>query len=142
MSRKIKVGIVGFGNMGSSCASALKKKGRYKVFIYDTDWRKRQKAKDFSITKNVTQLIAAAEILILAIKPQSVGGFLSQNKQGLMKRKPLLVSVAAGVSTSWFQKHLKGIRIIIAMPKLAAKVGEYLSFISKEMKVFTLPLRN
>jgi len=131
MSRKIKVGIVGFGNMGGSCASALNKKDQYKVFVYDTDRKKRRKAQSFSVTKDIAQLIAAAEIVILAIKPQDIGNFLRQNKEGLLKRRPLLVSVAAGISTSWLQGHLKGISIIRAMPNLAAKVGESLSFISK-----------
>lgn len=127
----IKVGIVGFGNMGGSCASALSKRSRYKIFIYDTDQKKRQKAKSFFVTKDITQLIAAAEVVILAIKPQDIGNFLTQNKESLLKRKPLLVSIAAGISTSWFQGYLKGIRIIRAMPNLSAKVGESLSFVSK-----------
>jgi len=131
MSRKIKVGIVGFGNMGGSCARALNAKNQYKVFIYDTDWRKRRQAKSFFVTKDVSQLIAAAEIVILAIKPQDIGNFLVQNKEGLLKRKPLLVSIAAGISTSWLQGYLKGMPIIRAMPNLAAKVGKSLSFISK-----------
>jgi len=131
MNRKIKVGIIGFGNMGGSCASALNERNQYKVFIYDAERRKRRKAKSFSVTKDIAQLIAAAEIVILAIKPQNIGNFLAQNKEGLLKRKPLLVSVAAGISASWLQGHLKGIRIIRVMPNLAAKVGESLSFISK-----------
>jgi len=131
MSRKIKVGIVGFGNMGGSCASALNKRSRYKVFIYDTDREKRRKAKSFSVPKDIAQLIAAVEIIILAIKPQDMGNFLVQNKESLRKKKPLLVSIAAGISTSWLQAHLEGVRIVRAMPNLAAKVGESLSFISK-----------
>ena len=131
MSKKIKVGIIGFGNIGGSCASALNKRSQYKVFIYDTDRKKRRKAKSFSVTKDITQLIAAAEIVVLAIKPQDIGNFVAQNKISLLKKKPLLVSIAAGVSTSWLQECLKGLRIIRAMPNLAAKVGESLSFVSK-----------
>ena len=131
MSRKIKVGIIGFGNMGSSCASALSKRSQYKVFIYDSDRKKIRKAKNFSIAKDIEQLIAAAEIVILAIKPQDISNFLTENKKSLVKRKPLLISIAAGISTSWFQRHLKGLTIIRAMPNLAAKVGESMSFISK-----------
>lgn len=131
MGRKIKIGIIGFGNMGSSCANALNVGSQYKVFIYDADRKKRRKAKSFSVTKNIAQLITAAEIVILAIKPQDIGTFLARNKKGLLRRKPLLVSVAAGISISWLQGHLKGMPIIRVMPNLAAKVGESLSFISK-----------
>lgn len=131
MSRKIKVGIIGFGNMGSSCASALNERSQYTVFIYDADQKKRRKAKSFSVTTNSAQLIAAVEIVILAIKPQDIGSFLAQNKTDLLMKKPLLISVAAGISTSWLQGHLKGLPIIRVMPNLGAKVGESLSFISK-----------
>jgi len=132
MSKKIKVGIVGFGNIGGACAKALNKRSRYRVFIYDTDQEKRRKAKNFSVTKDSAQLIATAEIVILAIKPQDIGNFVVQNKQVLLKKKPLLVSVIAGIPRSWFHERLKGMSIIRAMPNLAAKVGESLSFISKE----------
>ena len=131
MSRKIKVGIVGFGNIGGSCASALNKRSRYKVLIYDTDRKKKPKAKSFSVVKDIAQLIAEAEIIILAIKPQDIGDFIAGNKTGLVKRKPLLVSIATGIPIAWFQGQLKGVPIIRVMPNLAAKVGESLSFISK-----------
>lgn len=131
MDKKIKVGVVGFGNIGSSCVAALSKRSRYKVFIYDTDQSKRSKAKNFSIAKNSRQLVATVDIVILAIKPQDVSNFLAQNKKILLKEKPLLVSVIAGISTAWFERNLKGLEIVRVMPSLAARVGESLSFISK-----------
>ncbi len=131
MSKKIRVGIVGFGNMGSSCVAALSKGSQYEVFIYDIDQKKRRTSKNFSVKKDITQLIASAEIVILAIKPQDVGNFIIQSKKSLLKKKPLLISVAAGISTSWFKDHLKGMRVVRVMPNLAAKVGESLSFVSK-----------
>jgi len=131
MSKKIRIGIVGFGNMGSSCATALSKKRQYEVFIYDIDQKKRRESKSFSVKKDITQLIASAEIVILAIKPQDISNFITQSKESLLRKKPLLVSVVAGISTSWFQDHLKGVRVVRIMPNLAAKVGESLSFISK-----------
>lgn len=131
MSKKIQVGIVGFGNMGSSCASALSAKGQYKIFVYDTDPKKRQKAKSFSVVRNGSQLIAATNILILAIKPQDIGAFLADNRKILLREKPLVISMAAGISTAWLSKHIEGIRVIRAMPNLAAKVRKSLSFISK-----------
>ncbi len=131
MSKKIKIGIIGFGNMGSSCAVAFNKKTQYEVFVYDLDQRKKIKAKNFLVTKNTNELITKSEIIILAVKPQDLDSFLKQNKELLLKEKPLLVSIAAGIPISWFQGRLLGVRIIRVMPNLAAKVEESLSFISK-----------
>jgi len=135
MNKKIKVGIVGFGNMGSSCATAFSKRSQYEVLIFDSDQKKKIKTKDFHTTKNIKELIAISEIVVLAIKPQNIATFLKQNKEALLKNKPLFISIAAGISLSWFQKRLLGMRIVRAMPNLAAKVGESLSFISKGRNV-------
>lgn len=130
MSKKIKVGIVGFGNMGRSCAVALKAKGQHQIFIYDKDKKKIQKIKNFRVVQDSALLIGSSEVVILAIKPQDISNFLIQNKEHLLKKKPLIVSIAAGVSLSWLQAQLNKLRIIRVMPNLAAKVRKSISFIS------------
>lgn len=131
MSKKIKIGIIGFGNMGSSCATAFNKKIQYEVLVYDSNPKKKTKAKDLCFAKDINTLIRLSEIIVLAIKPQDIEAFLTQNKDVLLKKKPLLVSIAAGIPLSWFQKRSLGIRVIRVMPNLAAKVEESFSFISK-----------
>ena len=130
MSRKIRIGIIGFGNMGYSCAAALKMENQYKIFIYDKDKKKTQKVKGFDSLQSTPQLIAAADIVVLAIKPQDIGEFLTQNKEHLLKKKPLIISIAAGISTLWLEKSLGNLRIVRAMPNLAARVKKSVSFIS------------
>ena len=130
MSRKIGIGIIGFGNMGYSCAAALKTENQYKIFICDKDKKKTQKVKGFCISQSIPQLIAAADIVVLAIKPQDISGFLTQNKEHLLKKKPLIISIAAGISTSWLEKSLGNLRVVRAMPNLAARVKKSISFIS------------
>ena len=130
MSRKIEIGIIGFGNMGHSCAAALKAGNQYKIFIYDKDKKKTQKVKGFYLLQSTPQLIAAAGIVILAIKPQDIGEFLTQNKEHLLKKKPLIISIAAGISTSRLEKSLENLRVVRAMPNLAARVKKSISFLS------------
>ncbi len=130
MSRKIKVGIIGFGNMGRSCVDALKTDDQHKVFIYEKDKKKTQRIKGFCISQSVSSLIEAAEVIVLAIKPQDISDFLTRNKEHLLRKKPLVVSIAAGISTSWLQTHLGNLRIIRVMPNLAARVKKSISFIS------------
>ena len=117
--------------MGYSCAAALKAENQYKIFIYDKDKKKTQKVKGFYILQSTPQLIAAAGIVILAIKPQDIGEFLTRNKEHLLKKKPLIVSIAAGISTPWLEKSLGNLRVVRAMPNLAARVKKSISFISR-----------
>ena len=84
MSKKIKIGIIGFGNMGSSCAIAFNKKIQYEVFVYDSNPKKKIKAKDLYFAKDINALISLSDIIVLAIKPQDIETFLIQNKDVLL----------------------------------------------------------
>lgn len=126
-----KIGIIGFGNMGSACGFALKQSEKYKIYIYDKAQNRLPEKSQFIITKTAAHLIEQADIVFLAIKPQEIKSFLKETKDYFLKHKPLLITIAAGVPTKFFEKSLKNIRIIRAMPNLAAKVHRAISFICK-----------
>jgi pyrroline-5-carboxylate reductase len=129
MKRKKTIGIIGFGNMGSSIGRALKEKD-WRVYIYDKDKSKSRKEKDIFICKNYEEIIKIASIMIIAIKPQDISGFIDRVRPLILKYKPLIISIAAGVSTAFFEKMLKKARVIRVMPNLAAKKRLSISFIS------------
>lgn len=131
MRKKIKVGIIGFGNVGSSLAAALADTTRYEVIVYDNARDKLRSSRKILIANNAREVITAVEMLIVAVKPQDLEAFVVQNKECLLSVKPLLVSVAAGVRLSWFRRKLKGLTTIRVMPNLALKVRKSLSFIAK-----------
>jgi pyrroline-5-carboxylate reductase len=58
----------------------------------------------------------------LAVKPQDFPGVLKEIKSGGYNK--LMISIAAGISTSYIQKILGQTRIIRAMPNIGAKIGE------------------
>lgn len=122
MSQRRKVCIIGVGNMGWAIAKAMAEKTQYKVFVYDKDPLKTRKPEKFSVVGSTSKLIAATSLVILAIKPQDITTFLAQNKQYLLRKKPLLVTIAAGISLEWLEKQLKGLSLIRIMPNLAARV--------------------
>ena len=69
------------------------------------------------------QAAQAADIIVLAVKPQQVGDVLAGIKSGASNRK-LVISIAAGVTTARIERELgKGTRVVRAMPNTPALVG-------------------
>lgn len=132
MKKENTIGIVGFGNMGSSLAWALKDEG-WRVYVYDKEKSKLKlkKAKNIFVCKGVDDLIKRSPILIIAIKPQDIPFFIKDTKSYILRYNPLLISIAAGVSTRFFEKKLDRVRVIRVMPNLAVKKRCSISFLSK-----------
>lgn len=125
---KKKLGIIGFGNMGSSLFEALKQ--RYKVYIFDKIKEKLQKAKA-SAAKSVEEVLRNCDAVVVAIKPQDIKDFLDKEKEVFLKHKPLVISIAAGVSTSYWERNLPKLGVVRVMPNLGVKVKKAVSFICK-----------
>ncbi len=131
MRNKLYIGIVGFGNMGSAVGEALLSEGTYEISIYDTQKKKLKGIEAVNIAKSLEELIGISKVVLIAIKPQDIEDFIKKAHHYLSKKKPLLISIAAGVSTSYFEKRIKGIRVIRVMPNLAAKVRNSVSFLCR-----------
>jgi len=68
--------------------------------------------------------IRRGEIIFLAVKPQVIKEVL-QEISGLVTTNQLLISIAAGITTSFIASHLgKDKRIVRAMPNTPAQIGE------------------
>ncbi len=130
MQKNIKLGIIGLGNMGLSLLDSFPQKDRQKINVYDIDKNKLKSTKGCIKSKNFAELFSSSNVLILAIKPQDIPNFIAINNSYLSQHKPLLISIAAGIKTSFFEKLIEGIRIVRVMPNLAIKVRKSLSFIS------------
>ena len=124
------IGILGFGNMGSALALALSEKN-WKVHIYDKDRKKSKRKKGIYVCKGASDLIKSSPVVVIAIKPQNISSLLLEIKDVFSSCAPLVITIAAGVSTSFFEKNIKGIRIVRVMPNLAVKIKQSVSFISK-----------
>jgi len=131
MRRNLNIGIVGFGNMGRALAYALLDGTEGCISIYEKDKKKIKGLKNLLISENAKELIETADVVILAIKPQDIKKFLKETKYYFLNKKPILISIAAGIPTYFFERYVKQIRVIRVMPNLAAKVRESISFICK-----------
>jgi pyrroline-5-carboxylate reductase len=73
----------------------------------------------------------AASIILLCVKPQSVGAVLNEIRPEMNERK-LLISIAASVPTAYIEQRLTGnIPVIRAMPNTPSMVGAGITAMSK-----------
>jgi pyrroline-5-carboxylate reductase len=124
-----KIGILGCGNMGEAIAKGMIFSGLVSarnLYVYDVDRDKVARLRDYldANTANTSEELAnQCDIIILAIKPQDIDDALKEI-QHVMDASKLLVSIAAGTSIQHIKKFLKEeIRIIRAMPNMAAFVS-------------------
>ncbi len=131
MKKKLSIGLVGFGNMGRALGEALLSESAYQLLAYDKE-KKKLKGIDSIIRKeSLEKIIPSVNVVILAIKPQDIEIFIKDAVRYFIKKRPLLISIAAGVPTYFFEKRIKGIRVIRVMPNLAVKVRSSVSFMCK-----------
>src|SRR5262249_35633062 len=133
----LTVGFVGGGNMGEALMKGLL--GANLVpsgSIHATDVRlDRLKQLDrqygIQVSSDNAELVRRSDIVILAVKPQIMEAVLKEIAPAVTRKK-LLISIAAGVSTSKIRAVLhKDARLIRVMPNTPALVLEGVTAIAK-----------
>lgn len=74
---------------------------------------------------DVQELVQRCDAIILAVKPQDVRPVLGliAHAAHMQRKKPLVLSIAAGVTISVLQRHAPGLPVVRLMPNLPAKIG-------------------
>lgn len=122
------LGFLGFGNMGRAIANGLIENGEIAadhVAAYDVDTDKQQQARELGakVYDSPEALAAACDVLVLAVKPQTMSDALEQIKPGLTPRT-LIVSIAAGISIAYITNRLgEAARVVRVMPNTPAMVN-------------------
>tara|TARA_B100001996_G_C18645449_1_gene587220 strand:+ start:734 stop:1549 length:816 start_codon:yes stop_codon:yes gene_type:complete len=121
----MNIGIIGAGNMATSLIKGFLTNKENKIICSDID---RKKLSAFDKTRRVKttleniKVIQSSEFIFLCVKPQIVGKILSEIKGDLASSK-VLVSIAAGVKTTYIEKYLKKTsKVIRTMPNLPCSV--------------------
>jgi len=115
-----KIGIIGFGNIGSAIAGRIKAK--YEVFVFEKNVTKTKGLTGIQIASDLSELLKQGQVIILAIKPQDFETVLAEIKDGAQDK--LIISIAAGITTGYIEKFLGQVRVVRVMPNLAVKVGQ------------------
>lgn len=125
-----KIGIIGFGNMGSVIAQRLSVQDHnYDILVFDKEKAKLNNLSGIKASKDIHDLAASSDIIILAVKPQDFDHILKEIKKYLTGK--LVISIAAGLSTKHIEKILGAVRVIRVMPNIAAKIAESVTCLCK-----------
>ncbi|MBI3777523.1 MAG: pyrroline-5-carboxylate reductase [Gammaproteobacteria bacterium] len=123
------VGFIGAGNMARSLAGGLLKNGwqRDRVILSDPEPTQRQAIETVLGIKafaDNNEIAARADILVLAVKPQVLADVTKALAVTAQQKKPLVISIAAGVRVEEIDRWLGGgLAIVRAMPNTAALIG-------------------
>lgn len=123
----IKLGILGVGKMGGAILSGITKAGLYEkheILLCDSyaPSIENLKAQGYNATTNAEELFDNCQILLLSIKPQSFEEALVKAKDRDFEGRCVL-SIAAGLSTSYIQTFFKNALIVRAMPNTPAQIN-------------------
>jgi pyrroline-5-carboxylate reductase len=123
------IGFIGAGNMARSLAGGLLNSGwaADRLLLADPDANQRRGAEQALGLKTFADnrdLAARAEVLVLAVKPQALKEVTEALAPTVQKKKPLVISIAAGVRVHDIERWLGGtLPIVRAMPNTAALIG-------------------
>lgn len=124
-------GLIGVGKMGEALLRGILKAGLVKPgnFVINDIYLARCKelAKGLGIkyVTNGRDVTEKAGCILLAVKPQDVGGVLAEIREGVNPEDHLIISIAAGIPLHFLESGLKpGSRVIRVMPNAACMVNE------------------
>lgn len=126
----MKIGFIGLGNMASAMIGGILKKELYSaedIIGSDKSEDSVQKvAKIFGIhtTTDNLEVAQAADVLILAVKPQFFPEVIAEIK-GAVREETLIISIAPGKTMEWIMEHFgRELKLVRCMPNTPALVGE------------------
>lgn len=120
--KKLKIGIIGGGNMGEALIKGLLP--NYSVHVCETNPSRVKYLieKYRGIVLGDLNVIDTSPVVVLAVKPQDMELILKQISNSKNK---LFISIAAGLTTKFFEKHLGGkAKVIRTMPNMPALINE------------------
>jgi pyrroline-5-carboxylate reductase len=131
-----KVAFLGGGRMGEALVSGLIRSGGRTAEEIMVTVRREERAREFaerygvSATMSNPEAVAWAETVVLMVKPQDMESLLEQIAGGVHPGQTV-VSFAAGIRTSFVEKHLPDdIPVVRVMSNIAVLVDEAMSVVS------------
>ena len=118
-------GFLGCGNMGGALVKALSRVTK-DITITDRSGKARKLAQELGIRYGSAEEIAAScDRIFLAVKPHMMGDLLAPLQGVLQQRKPLLITMAAGLTVARIEELAGGkLPVIRIMPNTPVAVGK------------------
>lgn len=124
---KPSVAVIGAGAMGEAIIRGLVDAGWSpdEITAADTDRSKLEALGEelqIRTSDDAADAVAGREIVVVVVKPNHVAAVIGR-LNGVVTKSQVIVSVAAGVPTSTYERHLPGIPVVRAMPNTPALLG-------------------
>ena len=124
-----KIGFIGAGNMARALVSGLISNGwkPSNIVLSDPDAETRKTLAEqlkVAVFEQNNQVADSSDIVVIAVKPQILREVATAVAASIQSRKPLIISIAAGVRSGDVERWLGGnLPVIRVMPNTAALVG-------------------
>jgi pyrroline-5-carboxylate reductase len=124
----VRLSFIGGGNMARSLIGGLITRGAHPDQITVADAvteQRRSLTESFGVLSATDNVCAAraADVVILAVKPQDLRNVMNEIRACLTERRPLLISIAAGIRASDIQSWAGGVPVVRCMPNRPALHG-------------------
>ena len=123
------IAVIGAGNMGSSLIGSLIRSGHPSDHLWATDTSEEKldalkKKFHVQVTSDNIRAVHNADIILFAVKPQLFSQVAAEIAPEMKTRKPLVISIAAGIRVDSIQHWLGAhVPIVRAMPNTPALIG-------------------
>ncbi len=120
----MKYGFIGCGNMGGAVARALSKTTR-DILVTDRTGKAASLARELGIAYGSSEAVCECDRVFLCVKPQMMAAVLAPLKPLLQAKKPLLITMAAGLTLQQTEDFAGGaLPVIRIMPNTPVAVGK------------------
>ena len=125
-------GFIGVGNMASAILRGMAKSGRFPagtLYGYNRTPEKALALKremGLMLCESERETAGTADVVVLAVKPQMLEGVLEKIAP-VVRPGQLIVTIAAGKETGWYEARLKESPVVRVMPNINARVGRSVS---------------
>jgi pyrroline-5-carboxylate reductase len=131
-----KVAFLGGGRMGEALVSGLIRSGGRSADEIMVTSRREERSRELAETYGIdstlsnADAVSWADVLVLTVKPQDMEVLLSQIREHVTPQQ-LVVSFAAGIRTSFVEKHLPDdVHVVRVMSNVAVLVDEAMSVVA------------
>jgi pyrroline-5-carboxylate reductase len=129
-----KIGFIGGGNMARAIAGGLLRGGMHATDVLIAEplpeqcGKLRQELYGTMVTQDNKSVAANSEIVLFAVKPQILRSVCRDLADTVQKKKPLIMSIAAGPRMDDIEKWLGGnLKIVRVMPNQPALIDQGIS---------------
>lgn len=127
----MKIGFIGTGNMAGAIVQGITAKNFVEgkdVYLFDvlTDKVKELAAQvDGNVCSSAGEVIEQVDAIVLSVKPNIIQKVVEETKSVVLKKKPLLISIAAGTTLDKLEGLVgtSTLPIIRVMPNVNAMIG-------------------